>query len=88
MRLKTLGSHGPDISVIGFGAWEISIDESMAAADRAIDAIRAGVETGMTWIDTAEVYGMGRSEELVARALEDRSDILVFTKENIGKFNF
>src|SRR5438105_3869153 len=42
--------------------------------------MRAGVEEGMTWIDTAEVYGMGRSEELVARALEDRPDVLVFTK--------
>ena len=80
MRLKVLGSNGPDISVIGFGAWEISVDESSVAADRAIDAIRAGVEAGMTWIDTAEVYGMGRSEELVARALEDRPDILVCTK--------
>ncbi len=75
-----LGTNGPDMSVIGFGAWEISIDESSVAADRAIDAMRAGVEAGMTWIDTAEVYGMGRSEELVARALEDRPDILVFTK--------
>ncbi len=79
MRLKVLG-NGPDISVVGFGAWETSIDESSVAADRAIDAMRAGVEAGMTWIDTAEVYGMGRSEELVARALEDRPDILVLTK--------
>lgn len=80
MRLKVLGDSGPDISVIGFGAWEISIDESSVATDRAIDTMRAAVEAGMTWIDTAEVYGMGRSEELVARALEDRADILVFTK--------
>lgn len=80
MRLKTLGGGGPDLSVIGFGAWEISIDESAAAADRAVEAMQAGVEAGMTWIDTAEVYGMGRSEELVARALEGRPDVLVFTK--------
>lgn len=80
MRLKSLGSAGPDISVIGFGAWELSIDESSAAADQAIDTMRAGVDAGMTWIDTAEIYGMGRSEELVARALEDRPDILIFTK--------
>src|SRR5207248_5387117 len=65
---------------IGCGAWEITIDESAATADRAIDAMRAGIEGGMSWIDTADIYGMGRSEELVARALEGRPDVLVFTK--------
>src|SRR5438067_2102283 len=80
MRFKTLGGNGPQISVIGFGASEISIDDSSAAADHAIEVVRAGVEAGMTWIDTAEVYGMGRPEELVAKALGDRPDILVFTK--------
>lgn len=80
MRLKALGKAGPDISVIGFGAWELSIDDSSAATDQAIDTIRAGVDAGMTWIDTAEIYGMGRSEAVVARALEDRPDILIFTK--------
>ena len=77
MLTKTLGRDGPAVSAVGFGAWEISID---AEDGRAIDAIRGGVDAGMTWVDTAEVYGMGRSEELVARALEGRPDILVVTK--------
>lgn len=80
MRLKTLGGDGQAVSAIGFGAWELSIDDSSDAVDRAISAVRAGVDAGMTWVDTAEVYGMGRSEELVARALEGRADVLVFTK--------
>lgn len=80
MRKRTLSRSGPDISVIGFGAWEIVIEETPEATDRAVEAIRAGVEAGITWIDTAEVYGMGRSEELVARALRYRPDVLVFTK--------
>jgi aryl-alcohol dehydrogenase-like predicted oxidoreductase len=66
--------------VIGFGAWEIGEEASVTAQERAIGAIRAGIDAGMTWIDTAEIYGMGRSEELVARAVQDRPDVLVFTK--------
>ena len=64
MLMKTLGSRGPTASAVGFGAWELSIDTDDS---RAIDAVRGGVDAGMTWVDTAEVYGMGRSEELVAR---------------------
>lgn len=75
MHMKMLGREGPLVSVIGFGAWEISIDPNEAEA---IKAIRTGVEAGMNWVDTAEVYGMGRGEELVGRAL--RGQAQVFTK--------
>jgi len=75
MRMKRLGKDGPPVSVIGFGAWEISVDPDEAVA---IAAIRAGVEAGMNWVDTAEVYGMGRGEELVGRALQGQAQ--VFTK--------
>jgi aryl-alcohol dehydrogenase-like predicted oxidoreductase len=79
---RRLGSQGPDISVIGFGAWEAG---GMAWGpnppdDQTIEAIHTGLDAGMTWIDTAEVYGGGRSEELVGRALRGRDDVLVFTK--------
>jgi len=73
--MKMLGSEGPPVSVMGFGAWEISIDPDEAAASQ---AIRAGVEAGMNWVDTAEIYGMGRGEELVGRALGGHAH--VFTK--------
>jgi aryl-alcohol dehydrogenase-like predicted oxidoreductase len=81
MRLQQLGSSGPEISVIGFGAWEAG---GMAWGpnppdEQTIDAIRTALEEGVTWIDTAEVYGGGRSEQLVRAALEGR-DALVFTK--------
>ena len=42
--------------------------------------MRAAVDSGINWIDTAEVYGGGRSEELVGRALEGTRDVMVFTK--------
>jgi aryl-alcohol dehydrogenase-like predicted oxidoreductase len=45
-----------------------------------IAAIHAGIEAGMTWVDTAEVYGQGVSEQIVGRAVAGRGDVLVFTK--------
>lgn len=48
--------------------------------EHVVEAIHTGLDAGMTWVDTAEVYGGGRSEELVARALEGGDDVMVFTK--------
>jgi aryl-alcohol dehydrogenase-like predicted oxidoreductase len=79
MRSKKLGSEGPEISVVGYGAWEAGGDAwGPNESDQVvIDAIRAGIDAGITWIDTAEVYGDGDSEELVGRAIEGRRDELV-----------
>jgi aryl-alcohol dehydrogenase-like predicted oxidoreductase len=79
MRTQQLGSQGPEISVVGYGAWEAGGDAwGPNESDQVvIGAIRAGIDTGITWIDTAEVYGDGTSEELVGRAIEGRRDELV-----------
>ena len=79
VRMRKLGSNGPELSVVGFGAWEAGgtdwgpneSDESVVAA------IRAAIDTGITWIDTAEVYGNGVSETLVGKAVAGRRDELV-----------
>jgi len=81
MRTKQLGSRGPGISVVGFGAWEAGGGVWGERPDEeSIAAIQAGVDAGINWVDTAEVYGQGRSEQVVARALEGRPDVMVFTK--------
>lgn len=83
MRMTQLGSKGPDMSVVGFGAWEAGGDAwgSNESEDTVIGAMRAGLDAGMNWIDTAEVYGKGVSERLVGRAVADRRDqVLVATK--------
>jgi methylglyoxal reductase len=81
MKMKKLGSAGPEISVIGFGAWEAGGHWGEGPGDEAtIAAMRAGFDAGMNWIDTAEAYGHGKSESLVADALEGRDDVYVFTK--------
>ena len=83
MRTRTLGAAGPEISVVGYGAWQAGGAHwgGPAPDDDVIAAIRAALDTGQTWIDTAEVYGQGRSEELVGRAIAGRRDeVLLFTK--------
>ncbi|HEY0411456.1 MAG TPA: aldo/keto reductase [Candidatus Dormibacteraeota bacterium] len=85
---RPLGASGMDITRVGFGAWAIggagwSFGWGAQDDDEAVAAIRAAVEHGINWIDTAAVYGLGHSEELVARALRDIPDAgrpLVFTK--------
>jgi aryl-alcohol dehydrogenase-like predicted oxidoreductase len=83
MELRQLGVNGSEISVVGYGAWEAGGDEwgPNESDERVVAAMRAALDAGMNWIDTAEVYGAGRSEELVGRAIAGRRhEVLVFTK--------
>jgi aryl-alcohol dehydrogenase-like predicted oxidoreductase len=69
MQMRKLGTA--EISVIGFGAWEAggAMWGEGPGDEGSIEAIRAGLDAGITWIDTAEIYGGGRSEEVVGRAI-------------------
>jgi aryl-alcohol dehydrogenase-like predicted oxidoreductase len=83
MNRQRLGSRGPEISVIGFGAWEAGGDMwgPNESEDEIVQAIQTGLDAGVTWIDTAEVYGEGTSEEIVARAIPGRrEDVFLATK--------
>lgn len=82
METRRLGAHGPEISVVGFGAWEAGGDEwGHRPAEDAVRAMHAAIDAGVTWIDTAEVYGKGRSEKLVGQVLRDRpGEVMVFSK--------
>ena len=86
MQTRQLGSSDLHITPIGFGAWAIGGSGWEfawgAQNDRdSIAAIREALDAGVNWIDTAAVYGLGHSEEVVARALEGvRDRLYVFTK--------
>ncbi|MBC8171289.1 MAG: aldo/keto reductase, partial [Anaerolineae bacterium] len=75
MDNKTLGSSDMQITPIGFGAWAIgggNWEYAWGPQDdkESIFAIQRGLDLGMNWIDTAAVYGLGHSEEIVAKALK------------------
>ena len=88
MERRAFGKTGMEITPVGFGSWAIGGSGWRAAwgpqdDDEAVGAIRRAVELGMNWIDTAAVYGLGHSEELVAKALENVPESerpYVFTK--------
>ena len=74
MQFRTLGSSKLKFSVIGLGTWAIGGgDWKFGWGDQdeteAIAVIRKAVELGVNWVDTAAIYGEGRSEELVGRAV-------------------
>lgn len=78
-----LGSRGPRISVVGYGAWEIGGAHygPNPSEDAVLAAVRSALDAGMSWIDTAEVYGFGTSETLVGKAIKGRRDeALIATK--------
>src|SRR5688572_4248684 len=83
MRRRRLGKQGPEISVIGYGAWEAGGTAwgPNESENVVIDAIRAGLDAGIDWIDTAEVYGDGVSETLVGRAISGRRDEVVIASK-------
>lgn len=70
MRYRTFGPTGREVSVIGQGTWNLEKDDRRSA----IAALRRGLDLGMTHIDTAEMYGDGRVEELVGEAIAGRRD--------------
>jgi aryl-alcohol dehydrogenase-like predicted oxidoreductase len=86
MKTRTLGNSDLAITPIGFGAWAIGGDWEFgwgAQEDtKSIAAIHRALELGINWIDTAAVYGLGHSEEVVARALREWKGArpYVFTK--------
>jgi aryl-alcohol dehydrogenase-like predicted oxidoreductase len=82
MQMRRLGNGGPEISVVGFGTWEAGGSHwgPNSSEREVVAAIHAGLDAGINWVDTAEVYGQGVSEQIVGRALAGRADTLVFTK--------
>jgi aryl-alcohol dehydrogenase-like predicted oxidoreductase len=67
MKLRPLGRTGFDVSPISFGAWAIGGTWGAVDDSESLRALHAAIDAGMNFIDTADVYGDGRSERLVAR---------------------
>ena len=77
MEQRQLGSHGPQLTRIGFGAWAVGgpsgkFNWGPQEDSESIAAIHAALDQGINWIDTAAIYGFGHSEQVVGQALRDR----------------
>lgn len=81
MEYRTLGKTGYKVSEISFGAWAIGGTWGDVNDIESMAALHAAIDSGVNFIDTADVYGDGHSERLVGRLLKERSEnILVATK--------
>ena len=82
MRYRNLGETGMRVSEISLGTWAFGGDWGTVGEDDAYAALKRAVELGVNFLDTADVYGDGRSERLIGRLLKDRpnDEILVATK--------
>ena len=82
MRTRRLGSTDLELTVVGFGAWAIG-GGGWAYAwgpqdDRdSMEALNKAIDLGVNWIDTAAVYGLGHSEEVVGKAIKGKRERLI-----------
>jgi aryl-alcohol dehydrogenase-like predicted oxidoreductase len=89
---RTLGRTGRDVSVVGLGCWQLGADWGHVDDQAALAVLNAAVDSGVTLLDTADVYGPFTNEELVGRALEGRRDEAVlatkcgFVVEDVAEY--
>ncbi|MBD8219517.1 aldo/keto reductase [Microbacterium sp. CFBP 13617] len=82
MQQRPLSRTGRDVSVIGLGTWQLGPDWGGVSEDEALAVLAASADAGVTLFDTADVYGDGRSEEIIGKFLNDTdaAGITVATK--------
>ncbi|MGN9780630.1 aldo/keto reductase [Nonomuraea sp. ZG12] len=80
MEHRVLGRTGRQVGVVGLGAWQLGADWGDVSEDDAVATLSAAVDEGVTFIDTADVYGDGRSEQIVGRFAKGRPELTVATK--------
>ncbi|GHD04895.1 aldo/keto reductase [Zhihengliuella salsuginis] len=82
---RTLGRTGYDVSVIGLGTWQLGADWGDVREEAALAVLDAAHDAGVTFFDTADVYGDGRSEALIGRWLEANPDAGVTVATKMGR---
>ncbi|MEV3979030.1 aldo/keto reductase [Nonomuraea sp. NPDC049758] len=80
MEHRTLGRTGRQVGVVGLGAWQLGADWGEVSEDEAFATLEAAVAAGVTFVDTADVYGDGRSEQIVGRFAKAHPGLTVATK--------
>ncbi|WP_192179708.1 aldo/keto reductase [Mesorhizobium amorphae] len=85
MQSRKFGRTGREVSEIGFGSWAIGASWGEVNDSDAVAALHAALDAGVTFIDTADVYGDGRSEKLIARVMKERGGERPFIATKAGK---
>ena len=87
MQARRFGKIGREVSEVGLGAWQIGADWGEVDEDDALATLHAAADAGVTFFDTADVYGDGRSERLVGRFARERAEAgaPVFVATKMGR---
>jgi aryl-alcohol dehydrogenase-like predicted oxidoreductase len=85
MEHRRLGRTGRDVSVVGLGCWQLGADWGEVSEPDALATLHAAADAGVTFFDTADVYGDGRSERLVGRLLRERADDRLVVATKMGR---
>lgn len=85
MRQRSFGKTGRQVGEIGFGAWAIGASWGHVDERDALAALNEALDSGVTFLDTADVYGDGRSEQLIARVLRERGGERPFVATKAGR---
>jgi aryl-alcohol dehydrogenase-like predicted oxidoreductase len=85
LQYRRLGKTGREVSAIGFGAWAIGADWGIVDDAESLRALHAAADAGVTLIDTADVYGDGRSEKVIGQFLRERSGERFFVATKMGR---
>lgn len=85
MEYRPLGRTGMKVSAIGFGAWAIGGTWGPVDDEESMRALHAAIDAGVNFVDTADVYGDGRSERLVARLRRERPGETIFVATKAGR---
>ena len=85
MEHRTLGRTGREVSVVGLGTWQLGADWGDVSEADAMAVLEAAAEAGVTFFDTADVYGDGRSEQLVGRFVASHPDAGLTVATKMGR---
>src|SRR3954449_4382608 len=85
MNDRPMPRAGRNVSEVGFGAWQIGADWGEVDETEALRTLSAAADSGVTFFDTADVYGDGRSERLVGRFVSERGDDRIVVATKMGR---
>ncbi|RDV46210.1 aldo/keto reductase [Leifsonia sp. ku-ls] len=85
MEQRILGGTGREVSVVGLGTWQLGADWGDVSEDEALAVLEAAAESGVTFFDTADVYGDGRSEQLIGRFITEHPELPLTVATKMGR---
>ena len=90
MKYRNLGNSGIKVSEIGFGTWTLGLDwwGKKLEEDESIKMLKHAYDLGINFYETADMYGKGKSEKLLAKAFKDmRNEVIYSTKWGYDMYN-